>query len=355
VRDLEMHGAILYVVDRRPSATHRAFGEAIGAQIVWLDDFVDAHLNSDPSIVFDVDLRRIETVRRLKSILARRGNGCHIFAVDPKIRVTCVHANVLGAHFSLPLPLEPRQVLEALHAHFGVRASPEAMVSIHAGVNALQRGFRAMSEQVQFDTQGAVSASAGIVDAMETLGAVDWLAAVRGYHQGTFQHCLLVTGVVCAFSLEVGMARRDVVTLTTAGLLHDIGKAVVPLAILDKPTPLTADEMAVMRLHPQAGYDYLLAKSGISSGALRSVRHHHEFLDGSGYPDGLSGSQIDDITRIVTICDIYSALIERRSYKEAKSPAQAMIVLNAMADAGKVEKSLVRELSRIMLSTREVA
>ena len=100
-------------------------------------------------------------------------------------------------------------------------------------------------------------------------------------------------------------------------------------------------------LHQIGRIDFLLV--------LTSVRSHHELLDGKGDPDGLDAPQIDDLTRILTVCDVYAALIERRSYKPARSPAQAMIVMDAMASAGKLETSLVRELGRIMLAPRAAA
>jgi HD-GYP domain-containing protein (c-di-GMP phosphodiesterase class II) len=77
---------------------------------------------------------------------------------------------------------------------------------------------------------------------------------------------------------------------------------------------------------------------------LDAIRHHHEYLDGSGYPDGLAAQQIGDLTRIMTVCDIYGALVERRAYKAAKSPEAALDILTNMAKDGKVEGDLVRAL-----------
>lgn len=346
-------GALLLVIDKPPTVAHVNMAKSLGAEAVRLEDFRASFLDTDPSIVFDIDLRRVDNIRKLKGSLARRGRGCRIFLVDPTSRVTVVHANVLGADSMLARPASVADMHAALHKHFGIRSDildDEALMqSIDAGVAALDHSFNALTADAELDTAGIIDASGRIADAVSGLGIEDWLATVKGYHLGTFQHCMLVTGVAAAFGCKTGMARGDVVRLAVAGLLHDIGKAAVPIAILDKPTALTDDEMAELRKHPVTGFDYLTARSSVAADALSSVRHHHEYLDGSGYPDALPASAIGDITRIITICDIYAAMIERRSYKDPKSPAQAMMILNAMAQAGKVELSLVRELGRIMV------
>ncbi|WP_238183315.1 HD-GYP domain-containing protein, partial [Methylobacterium trifolii] len=126
-----------------------------------------------------------------------------------------------------------------------------------------------------------------------------------------------------------------------AALVHDVGKARIPLAILNKPGPLDAAEMAVMRTHAAVGHDILFASGMRDPVALPATRHHHEMLDGSGYPDRLSGDRIDDPIRLLTICDIYAALTERRPYRPAMPQAEALRVLRGMSAAAKLEPALV--------------
>jgi HD-GYP domain-containing protein (c-di-GMP phosphodiesterase class II) len=92
------------------------------------------------------------------------------------------------------------------------------------------------------------------------------------------------------------------------------------------------------------GYDYLCTQNIVGPETLQAVRHHHEYLDGSGYPDGLTAPQINDLTRILTICDVYGALLEQRAYRVPKSPEMALNILTGMARDGKVEYELVRAL-----------
>ncbi|WP_354062942.1 HD domain-containing phosphohydrolase [Devosia sp. 2618] len=323
----------------------------LGIPVVDVDAFGQTELAEDPSLIFDVDLRSLDTVRRLKPLLANRGTGCRVFFIDPDVRVTGVHAQVLGADVTLPKAGTANDVQRAVRKHFGIpaRSRTDVAKSIQNGMIALDQTFHSLNARTQLDTDSVMAAGAQIADAIRGAGADAWLAAVKGYHEGTFHHCMLVTGVSASFGARTGMARDDIIKLTTAGLLHDIGKAAVPVEILDKPGALTAGETAILREHPVFGADYLAAHSTIDASIQNAVRHHHEFLDGTGYPDGLRADQIDDLTRILTICDIYAALIERRSYKPANTPEQAIHVLEAMGAAGKVETSLVRALRGIML------
>lgn len=244
-----------------------------------------------------------------------------------------------------------------MRAHFGIRptngvADVAVRQSIDSGVDAMNGSFNALADDLAFSVAGVDAASGQIADAIKDVGVQEWLTTVKGYHVGTYQHCMLVTGIASAFGNGTGMARQDVIKLTIAGMLHDIGKAAIPIEILDKPAALSDEEMTIMRTHTVIGNAYLTKRSDLSADILSSVRSHHELLDGSGYPDGLRAEQIGDLTRILTICDIYAALIERRSYKEPRSPAQAMTVLEDMAGSGKLEASLVREFGRIMLANQ---
>src|SRR4029079_8794258 len=108
-----------------------------------------------------------------------------------------------------------------------------------------------------------------------------WIDAVRKHHSQTYQHCLLVTGVATAFGQHLGLSQVDRSRLAFAGMLHDIGKARVPVTILEKPSPLDRDEMAVMRLHPEYGLEALKGAAELQPEMRDIVIHHHEYLDGS--------------------------------------------------------------------------
>jgi HD-GYP domain-containing protein (c-di-GMP phosphodiesterase class II) len=151
--------------------------------------------------------------------------------------------------------------------------------------------------------------------------------------------------VAVGFALDVGFAEADVKRLGMAATLHDIGKARIPLPILDKPAHLTPDENTIMRNHPVIGFELLEDLPGVTPEILDGVRHHHEFLDGSGYPDGLTASQISDVVRMLTISDIFAALVETRPYRPAMSRENAYRILCGMD--GKLERPLLGAFRRI--------
>jgi HD-GYP domain-containing protein (c-di-GMP phosphodiesterase class II) len=119
------------------------------------------------------------------------------------------------------------------------------------------------------------------------------------------------------------------------------------LSILDKPGQLDPDEEKVMRRHPLIGYELLKDLPDISPEILDGVRHHHEYLDGSGYPDGLTAPEISDLVRLLTISDIFAALVESRSYRPAISRQDAYKILCSMV--GKLEGSLVSAFRNVAL------
>jgi HD-GYP domain-containing protein (c-di-GMP phosphodiesterase class II) len=122
-------------------------------------------------------------------------------------------------------------------------------------------------------------------------------------------------------------------------MLHDIGKASIPLAILDKPSRLNDEERKLIETHPVSGFETLRSNPDISAEILDAVRHHHEYLDGSGYPDKLCGNDISDITRVLTISDIFAALVEDRAYKTTMPREKAFEILQSMQ--GKLEAPLI--------------
>jgi HD-GYP domain-containing protein (c-di-GMP phosphodiesterase class II) len=153
--------------------------------------------------------------------------------------------------------------------------------------------------------------------------------------------------VAVAFALNIKFPEADVKRLGLAATLHDVGKARIPLSILDKPGRLEAGEQEIMNRHPVIGYELLKAIPEMSPEILDGVRHHHEYLDGSGYPDGLTAPEISDLVRLLTISDVFAALIEKRPYRAAMSRQDAYNILCSMD--GKLERPLVKAFGKLML------
>lgn len=140
----------------------------------------------------------------------------------------------------------------------------------------------------------------------------------------TYVHSLAVSALMTSFARHLDMPESEVFDYGVAGIVHDIGKIVVPNKILQKPGPLTDAEFALVRTHPEQGYRLLSRHAGASDVVLDVCRHHHERLDGSGYPFGLKDGQISRAARIAAICDVYDALTSNRSYKAAWKADEAI-------------------------------
>lgn len=158
--------------------------------------------------------------------------------------------------------------------------------------------------------------------------------------EGTLQHCSLVTAIATAFAATLGFSPTDIERVFLAAFFHDVGKAGIPASVLDKPGKLTAEEMELVRTHPAIGHQMLLRFPETAGEVAEVALRHHEMLDGSGYPDGLGGAAISDLVRLVTIADIFSALIERRSYKPPVPVGKAYDILVSMGP--KLDQDLVR-------------
>jgi HD-GYP domain-containing protein (c-di-GMP phosphodiesterase class II) len=140
----------------------------------------------------------------------------------------------------------------------------------------------------------------------------------------TYLHSVAVAALMIALGRQLNAEDDVLKDLGMAGLLHDIGKVGVSDTILNKPGPLDAKEMSMVRMHPQIGWDTLQNQAGISPVALDVCLHHHEKIDGSGYPEQLAGAKISFQARMGAICDIYDAVTSDRPYKNGWEPAEAI-------------------------------
>jgi len=145
---------------------------------------------------------------------------------------------------------------------------------------------------------------------------------------------------------SLGLPEDDLQELGIACLLHDIGKVAVPDEILLKPAALNAEETEIVRHHPVIGEGICAPLKSLRR-ILPVIRHHHERMDGSGYPDGLCGDEIPLNARILQVADIYDALTTDRPYRDAVSSGEALGILRQEAMYGWLDHSLVWKFSRI--------
>lgn len=150
------------------------------------------------------------------------------------------------------------------------------------------------------------------------------LARLKNADEYTYMHSVAVCALMVALGRQLGLDDDQCRDAGMAGMLHDLGKAAMPQDILNKPGKLTAEEFDIIKTHPVRGYEMLLGGTNISEGAKDVCRHHHERMDGTGYPDALAGEQISLLARMGAVCDVYDAVTSDRPYKAGWDPAHAL-------------------------------
>ena len=148
----------------------------------------------------------------------------------------------------------------------------------------------------------------------------------------TYTHSVAVCALMIILAREAGASPEAVRNLGVAGLLHDIGKLSIDEAILRKTDELDDEERAMIVRHPELGHAALAAEPSLPSVALDVCLHHHERIDGSGYPFGLQGDSITPAVRMAAICDVYDAITTNRPYKKGKSPVEAMTEMEGTSE-----------------------
>ena len=134
-------------------------------------------------------------------------------------------------------------------------------------------------------------------------------------------HSVAVCALMVALARQLGHDDAACRDAGLAGLLHDLGKAAMPLDILNKPDKLSPAEFAIIRSHPVRGHEMLLESKGAPQAALDVCLHHHERVDGEGYPHRLSGERLSQLARMGAVCDVYDAITSNRPYKAGWDPS----------------------------------
>lgn len=346
--------AILLISDRPDRSRHLAhrLGELCACRTLGLHEQPGA-AGPLAAVVADVGLRDPGDIARLRRLLSRpRQSSTPTFAIlRDNAHLERIQAGAIGVTGVFPAHTPVAEICAALAAIVRPSVAAAASDTDAPGQNVdqirsqFETIFDAAARGVVINRKAVDGATASVLTAIADRGIRHWLEVVWQYHDATYQHCLLVTGLAAQFAVNLKFSADDRKALVRGALLHDIGKAKIPLAILNKPDVLTAQEMELMRQHALLGYEVLREQGEYETDVLEVVLRHHELLDGSGYPDGLAAAQITDPVRLVTICDIYAALVERRPYRDAMEPGQAFKILEDME--GPLEGALVRAFASV--------
>jgi putative two-component system response regulator len=191
--------------------------------------------------------------------------------------------------------------------------------------------FRRLTQELD-SAEGMVLSIARIVEARD---------------QDTGGHCDRLSSKVQELGSRLGLSEPEIVALNRGGYLHDIGKIGIPDAILLKPGEFTDDEWVVMKRHVVIGYDICSPLKSLRP-VLPIIRHHHERLDGSGYPDGLSGDQVPYVARVFQVVDIFDALTNDRPYRTAMEEEEALRTLEGETEKGWWDPEVVEVFAKMV-------
>jgi putative nucleotidyltransferase with HDIG domain len=315
---------------------------------IMTSDIPDVPAGHFSGIVVDINLRSPVSVQQVRNKLRAEAYRSvpRLFVLADSLHHGSMQAWALGATDTISRPFDAQGILQRIRAAFpdsgGFDATDRGKI-LNKGVAAAHavvvKIFDKLPAGVPLKFSDVVEAENEILKAIKHSSLREWLTAIGCHHVESYRHCLFVTGYAVAFAQHLGMREDDQRRVVRAALLHDVGKAFVPVAILNKPGKLTDEEMEEVRKHPRLGYDALSAQDGFPPEVLDVILHHHELLDGSGYPDGLPGDQISDIVRLTTMIDIYSALVEERAYRLPFTHTRAFSIMEKMG--GKIDQHLL--------------
>lgn len=326
---------------------------------VW-DQVSHGQVNEADIIIFDIDTGIAANIDRIKAIKASlREDQKVVFATDKTNRRATLKIKAMGARDIVERPIVTNELIPILTEICLVNFAEDDQVERLAALGRLAANASlSISDLMDSFTLVAKmggklpiddlnSSSSQVNQVFQESGMDEWLKTVRLHSSYTYRHVMLVTGFAAAFGLTLGFSEKDKERLTMGALIHDIGKVKVSIKILDKPGKLNARELEQMRRHTIEGAQILRRDSYFDDEMISVAHHHHEFLDGSGYPDQLKSEEIPDIVRIMTVIDIYSALVEARSYKESMPVDKAYDILIEMGE--KLDQGIVRAFEPVAI------
>ncbi|VXD03319.1 conserved hypothetical protein [Pseudomonas sp. 9AZ] len=236
-------------------------------------------------------------------------------SVSPEEVAAEAEASLLAAVQSPPVSLAVSMEDELQRAAKLCERSKAAVVSMFSDAR--------MGQALQFEQAGELVEE--ISDSiMRHPNALISLARLKNADEYTYMHSVAVCALMIALARNLSLNESQVREAGLAGLLHDIGKMAIPNEVLNKPGKLTDNEFATVRDHPEAGSRMLLESKQVSALVLDVCLHHHEKMDGTGYPHRLAGEQISLYARMGAVCDVYDAITSDRPYKRGWDPAESI-------------------------------
>jgi len=289
--------------------------EMFGHQVISAASGEEAleHLSEDLDvIILDINMPGMDGFETMKAINRRDLGVPVIFLTGAGSMEYAVKAINLGAYDFIPKPIEDLDIFNikinrALEKRRFVRHE-------RAYREELEREVREKTRELEEKNKLLEEYSHDLeVTALNTMLTLQTALEEKDLY--TAGHTVRVTNYATIIGQAMGLGEEEILLLERACQVHDIGKLVIDVNYIRKPGPLTEAEWELMRKHPEIG-ENIIRPLPFMKEALHLVRHHHERLDGKGYPDGIGGDDLDLLTKIITVADSYDAMTSKRSYKE---------------------------------------
>lgn len=226
--------------------------------------------------------------------------------------------------------------VEKVPAKTSIRNQPPKQVSLAEEVKQAARtcakaskAVKSMFEEVRMGKAVSAEAANDLVEEISSSvlrnpGALISLARLKTADDYTYMHSVAVCALMVALARQLNIEGDELREVGMAGLLHDLGKAMMPMEVLNKPGKLTDEEFTIIKSHPVEGHRILVEGKASKEIPLDVCLHHHEKVDGSGYPHRLKGEEISLFARMGAVCDVYDAITSNRPYKQGWDPAESI-------------------------------
>jgi len=302
--------------------------ELFGHQVIAVDDGRAAlNLVSDDidTIILDINMPGMNGFETIKALNEKNSDIPVLFLTGAGSMEFAVKAINLGAYDFISKPIEDLDLFDvkirrAIEKKMFLRREKTYKENLEKEV---RKKTKELAEKNLLLEKYSHHLEVSSVNTIITLNT-----ALEEKDQYTAGHTKRVTEYSKIIGMAMGLPREDIDVLTRACQLHDIGKLVIDVSCIQKPGPLSDEEWILVKKHPEIGENIIKPLNFLErEGEI--VRHHHERLDGRGYPDGLVGDQINLLTKIVTVADSFDAMTSKRSYKINMSKAEAVAELRA--------------------------
>jgi putative two-component system response regulator len=299
-----------------------------------------------------------EQVELLCRVLSREGYAC-ISAPDGRHGLDLCASGVDVVLLDIELPdIDGLTICRQLKASPETALTPVLIMTGRAEEQGVLEALQAGADDFLAKPLRIGEVLARVASAARTKRHVDGLdnaaasilmlaATIEARDPYTNGHCQRLAEHSTALGERIGLDADDLIALRHGGYLHDLGKIALPDSVLFKPGPLSAEEFALVKMHPVVG-DRLCTPLRSLERVRPIIRYHHETLDGAGYPEGLRGSAIPLLAQVMGIVDVYDAVTSKRPYRDALSPDAAWMILSREVSDGKRDATLVRDFRDLM-------